>query len=116
MMNENKFTPRAEEALRLSQESAEELGHGYVGSEHLLLGLLREEEGLAHRVLTEYGLTDEMILSVLRRSVGAGLAGTAPSQGLTPRAKGVVELAVSEAARMGSPMMLETVMRGFSEA
>ena len=84
MMNENKFTPRAEEALRLSQESAEELGHGYVGSEHLLLGLLREEEGLAHRVLTEYGLTDEMILSVLRRSVGAGLAGTAPSQGLTP--------------------------------
>ena len=40
MMNENKFTPRAEEALRLSQESAEELGHGYVGSEHLLLGLL----------------------------------------------------------------------------
>ena len=105
MMNENKFTPRAEEALRLSQESAEELGHGYVGSEHLLLGLLREEEGLAHRVLTEYDLTDEMILSVLRRSVGAGLAGTAPSQGLTPRAKGVVELAVSEAARMGSPMI-----------
>ena len=105
MMNENKFTPRAEEALRLSQESAEELGHGYVGSEHLLLGLLREEEGLAHRVLTEYGLTDEMILSVLRRSVGAGLAGTAPSQGLTPRAKGVVELAVSEAARMGSLMI-----------
>ena len=105
MMNENKFTPRAEEALRLSQESAEELGHGYVGSEHLLLGLLREEEGLAHRVLTEYGLTDEMIFSVLRRSVGAGLAGTAPSQGLTPRAKGVVELAVSEAARMGSPMI-----------
>ena len=105
MMNENKFTPRAEEALRLSQESAEELGHGYVGSEHLLLGLLREEEGLAHRVLTEYGLTDEMILSVLRRSVGAGLAGTAPSQGLTPRAKGVVELAVSEAVRMGSPMI-----------
>ena len=105
MMNENKFTPRAEEALRLSQESAEELGHGYVGSEHLLLGLLREEGGLAHRVLTEYGLTDEMILSVLRRSVGAGLAGTAPSQGLTPRAKGVVELAVSEAARMGSPMI-----------
>ena len=105
MMNENKFTPRAAEALRLSRESAEELGHGYVGSEHLLLGLLREEEGLAHRVLTEYGLTDEMILSVLRRSVGAGLAGTAPSQGLTPRAKGVVELAVSEAARMGSPMI-----------
>ena len=101
----NGFTEKANNAMNLAISSAEELGHGYVGSEHLLLGLLREEEGLAHRVLTEYGLTDEMILSVLRRSVGAGLAGTAPSQGLTPRAKGVVELAVSEAARMGSPMI-----------
>ena len=41
-MMENKFTPRAEEALRLAQEAAEDMGHGYVGSEHLLLGLLRE--------------------------------------------------------------------------
>lgn len=45
-MMENKFTPRAEEALRLAQEAAEDMGHGYVGSEHLLLGLLREEEGI----------------------------------------------------------------------
>ena len=101
-MSENKFTPRAEEALRLSQEAAEELGHGYVGSEHLLLGLIREEEGIAHRVLSEFGVTDEMVCSVLQRSVGHGVSGAAPSQGLTPRAKSVVELAVSEAARMGS--------------
>ena len=102
-MSENKFTPRAEEALRLSQEAAEELGHGYVGSEHLLLGLIREEDGVAHRVLAEFGVTDEMICSVLQRSVGKGVSGAAPSQGLTPRAKSVVELAVSEASRMGSP-------------
>ena len=101
-MSENKFTPRAEEALRLSQEAAEELGHGYVGSEHLLLGLIREEDGVAHRVLAEFGVTDEMICSVLQRSVGKGVSGAAPSQGLTPRAKSVVELAVSEASRMGS--------------
>ena len=101
-MSENKFTPRAEEALRLSQEAAEEMGHGYVGSEHLLLGLIREEEGIAHRVLSEYGVTDEMVCDVLQRSVGKGLSGAAPSQGLTPRAKSVVELAVSEASRMGS--------------
>ena len=101
-MSENKFTPRAEEALRLSQEAAEELGHGYVGSEHLLLGLIREEDGVAHRVLSEFGVTDEMVCSVLQRSVGKGVSGAAPSQGLTPRAKSVVELAVSEAARMGS--------------
>ena len=101
-MSENKFTPRAEEALRLSQEAAEEMGHGYVGSEHLLLGLLREEEGIAHRVLSEYGVPDEMVCDVLQRSVGKGTSGVAPSQGLTPRAKSVVELAVSESARMGS--------------
>ena len=49
-MSENKFTPRAEEVLRLSQEAAEDLGHGYVGSEHLLLGLIREEEGCVRGV------------------------------------------------------------------
>ena len=101
-MSENKFTPRAEEVLCLSQEAAEDLGHGYVGSEHLLLGLIREEEGIAHRVLSEFGVTDEMVCSVLQRSVGKGVSGAAPSQGLTPRAKSVVELAVSEASRMGS--------------
>ena len=102
MMNENKFTPRAEESLRLAQEAAEEMGHGYVGSEHLLLGLLREEEGIAHRVLEEAGLTDELVCSILQRSVGTGLSGAAPSQGLTPRAKSAIELAVSEAARSGA--------------
>ena len=73
-MMENKFTPRAEESLRLAQEAAEEMGHGYVGSEHLLLGLMREEEGIAHRVLEEAGLTDDMICDVLHRSVGTGLS------------------------------------------
>ncbi len=101
-MHENKFTPKAEEALRLAQEAAEEMGHGYVGSEHLLLGLLREEEGLAHRALTERGLTDEMVCAIVQRSVGTGLSGAAPSQGLTPRAKSAVELAVSEAVRTKS--------------
>ena len=101
MMNENKFSPRAEEALRLAQESAEEMGHGYVGSEHLLLGLMQEEEGIAHRVLTEFGLTEDMIRGIISRSVGTGVT-AAPSQGLTPRAKSVVELAVSEAMRSGS--------------
>ena len=100
-MNENKFTPRAEEALRLSQEAAGELGHGYVGTEHLLLGLIREEEGLAHEVLTEAGLTDDMIVEIIKRSVGAGLPGSNPAQGLTPRAKRVVEIAMEDSVRGG---------------
>ena len=70
-MNENKFTPTAEEALRLAQEAAGELGHGYVGTEHLLLGLMREEEGMAHTVLTEAGLTDDLLTEMVRKSVGA---------------------------------------------
>ena len=100
-MNENKFTPRAEEALRLSQEAAGELGHGYVGTEHLLLGLTREEEGLAHAVLAEAGLTDELIVEIIRKSVGAGLPGGNPAQGLTPRAKRVVEIAMEDSVRGG---------------
>ena len=100
-MNENKFSPRAEEALRLSQEAAGELGHGYVGTEHLLLGLIREEEGVAHTVLAEAGLTDDMIVEIIKKSVGAGLPGSNPAQGLTPRAKRVVELAMEDSMRGG---------------
>ena len=102
-MNENRFTPNAEEVLRLAQEAAQELGHGYVGSEHLLLGLLRREEGVAYRVLTEYGLTDEMVTGIVQRNMGRGNGGLAPAQGLTPRAKSVVELAVAESRRMSAP-------------
>ncbi len=100
-MNENKFTPRAEEALRLSQEAAGELGHGYVGTEHLLLGLMRESEGLAHTVLTEAGLTGEMLVEIIKKSVGAGLPGSNPAQGLTPRARRVVEIAMEDSVRGG---------------
>jgi ATP-dependent Clp protease ATP-binding subunit ClpC len=115
-MHENKFTPRAEEALRLAQEAGEEMGHGYVGTEHLLLGLLREEEGIAHRALTECGLTDELVCTIVQRSVGTGLSGAAPSQGLTPRAKSAVELAVSEAVRtktgyIGTEHLLMGILR-----
>ncbi len=100
-MNENKFTPGAEEALRLSQEAAGELGHGYVGTEHLLLGLIREGTGIAHTVLTEAGLTDDMIVEIIKTSVGAGLPGSNPAQGLTPRAKHVVEIAMEDSIRGG---------------
>ena len=85
-MNENKFTPTAEEALRLAQEAAGELGHGYVGTEHLLLGLMREDEGMAHTVLTEAGLTDDLLTEMVRKSVGA---------------KRVIEVAMEDSIRGG---------------
>ena len=100
-MDENKFTPTAEEALQLAQEAAGELGHGYMGTEHLLLGLMREDEGLAHTVLTEAGLTDDLLTEMIRKSVGTGLSGSNSAQSLSPRAKHVLEIAMEDAARGG---------------
>ena len=68
-MNENKFTPRAEEALRLSQEAAGELGHGYVGTEHLLLGVLTEPGG-ATPVLK--GITLDAVRTEVLQILGRG--------------------------------------------
>lgn len=102
MLYDNHFTPRAQNALRLAQESAEALGHSYVGSEHLLLGLLREEDGSAHRCLAEQAITVEKVRDTIVHIIGAGLPGLAPPQGLTPRAKRVIENAVGESARNGN--------------
>ena len=102
-MAEQKFTPRAENVLRLAQETALELGHGYVGCEHILLGLLREDGSAACRTLGEAGVTEEQLREQLVRTVGHGLSGSLPSQGLTPRARSAVEMAVAEAMRFASP-------------
>ena len=104
-MNERKFSPRAENVLRLAQEAAGELGHGYVGCEHLLLALLREDSGSAYRALIETGLTEQMVRDLIVRTVGRGMAETTPTQGLTPRARSTVELAVSESVRAGSTLI-----------
>ena len=104
-MSEKKFSPRAENVLRLAQEAAGELGHGYVGCEHLLLALLREDSGNAYRALIETGLTESMVRDLIIRTVGRGMAASMPTQGLTPRARRTAELAVREAARAGTEMI-----------
>ena len=100
-MDENRFSPRAQRALELAEQSAGELGHSYIGTEHMLLGLLREEEGIAHRVLVEQGLSENMVRQIIVSSVGRGAAGKKPTQGLTPRAKRMIESAVETAMRGG---------------
>ena len=100
-MNETRFTQRAQAALRLAQESAAELGHGYVGSEHLLLGLAGEGRGVASKVLLAAGLEPEKLKKTVAQLVGVGTPGAAPSQGLTPRCKKIIELSLAEAARLG---------------
>ena len=103
-MSEKRFTPRGENVLRLAQEAAAELGHGYVGCEHILLAILRDGGGVACRALAEAGLTEHMVRNLIVRAVGRGMSGD-PAQGLTPRARSAVELAVNEAARANSPLI-----------
>ena len=109
-MDENKFTPTAEEALQLAQEAAGELGHGYMGTEHLLLGLMREDEGLAHTVLTEAGLTDDLLTEMIRKTAGSRPADNSGSaQNLSPRMKHVLEIAMEDAIRGGYAYILSLI-------
>ena len=100
MNMESRFTKRAEAALRYGQEMAEEAGYGYVGSEHLLLGLLHESEGVAGQVLLAHDITEEAVLEKVTEILGEpeGKGGVA---GLTPRTKRIIELSAAEAGRMG---------------
>ena len=100
-MRDNQFTPGARSALRQAREAAGQLGHGYIGSEHLLLGIL-QEEGPARGCLQEQEVTPEKIRSVLRELVGVGSPGLAPAQGFTPRARRIIENAAGESVRRGS--------------
>ncbi|MDR2671351.1 MAG: ATP-dependent Clp protease ATP-binding subunit, partial [Oscillospiraceae bacterium] len=100
-MYENRFTDRAQAAIRLSHQAAAELGHGYVGSEHLLLGLLLEEEGVAAHALRGAEVTADAVRKQVIEAVGQGEPNQTPVQGLTPRSKRIIELAFAEAGRMG---------------
>lgn len=102
MLFENRFTSRGEKVLRLAHESASSLGHSYVGSEHLLLGLIRENEGIAGKILKAAGITEAAIVSKLSEFIGTGTPCLAPPRGLTPRSKRIIELSFAEASRMGS--------------
>ncbi|MDR1735532.1 MAG: ATP-dependent Clp protease ATP-binding subunit [Oscillospiraceae bacterium] len=95
------FTDKAQSALALAHGAAVEYGHGYVGSEHILLGLMREKEGAAGRALRAGGVAEDAFLKRLTDTVGRGEPGQALLQGLTPRGKHIVSAASEEAARLG---------------
>jgi hypothetical protein len=94
-----KFTERAREALSLAQDEAKRFNHNYIGTEHILLGLLREGEGVAALVLTRMGVGLDAIRDEVERIIGRGDFMIVGDIGLTPRAKKVMELAVDEARR-----------------
>ena len=92
MRSNEKFTQRAEQAIENARQAAGELGHGYIGTEHLLLGILREGEGIGAKVLRQRGITESELRRRLEERAGRGCAGV-PEQGLTPHAKKAVEQA-----------------------
>ena len=96
-----RFTERARQVVVLAQEEARTLKHNYIGTEHILLGLLREEEGLAARVLDSLDITVEDVRANVARIVGQGEEVTTGQIPFTPRAKKVLELALREALSLG---------------
>ena len=101
MRFEDRFTENAKRVFTAAQEEAAKLGHGYVGTEHLIIALADIQNSGASRVLRENGLDAEFLRELTERNSGRGHSGELPVQGLTPRAQRVIEVAVTEANRLG---------------
>jgi ATP-dependent Clp protease ATP-binding subunit ClpC len=96
-----KFSERARRVLTLAQEEAKHFNHNYIGTEHILLGLVREEEGVGAKVLANLGVSLTKARSAVEFIIGRGEKPTTGEIGLTPRAKRVIELAIDEARHLG---------------
>ena len=96
----DKFTERARKVLTLAQDEAQRFNHNYIGTEHLLLGLVREGEGVAAKVLENMGVELNKVRTAVEFIIGRGDRPVVGEIGLTPRAKKVIELAVDEARRL----------------
>src|ERR671913_2185391 len=97
----DKFTDRARKVLTLAQDEAQRFNHNYIGTEHLLLGLVREGEGVAARVLENMNVELAKVRTAVEFIIGRGDRPVVGEVGLTPRAKRVIELAIDEARRFG---------------
>ena len=95
-----KFTNRAKKVIEIANDKSIELGHNYIGTEHILYGLVKEGEGIASKVLTNKGITSEKVLKEIQEMLGNGKE-IKESLGFTPRSKRVLENAFLEAKRIG---------------
>ena len=102
-MADNRFTSTALGAIRLAQENAARLGHSYVGSEHLLLGLASQEYSLASRLLRETGADSQTLRAAIAQLVGTGVPNRTLHQGLTPQCCQVIQRAAAECRRLQQP-------------
>lgn len=97
----NGFTEKANTALNLAIESAENLGHTYIGSEHIVLGLLKEGTGVAATVLNKLQVTAAQLEQLMSEKIGTGTKTSLSADDFTPRSKRILQIAVMEAARLG---------------
>ncbi|SKA77953.1 ATP-dependent Clp protease ATP-binding subunit ClpC [Clostridium sp. USBA 49] len=98
----SRFTERAQKVIMYAQEEAQNFRHGYVGTEHILLGILREENGIAGRLLNESGITVEKVRSLVEEYEGKGEADLFKNEiPLTPRTKRLLELSLLESRNLG---------------
>ena len=97
----NKFTQKAQNALKRALTLAEELGHTYVGSEHLLLALSSERDSVATKLLTSRGATYDSLKSKLTQTIGIGSACRLSAEDMTPTLKRIIRFAADEALRAG---------------
>ena len=96
-----RFTQKAQNVLNRALSCAREMGHTYIGSEHLLLGLIYEEDSVASKLLTEKGVTPEKIKSAVEGFAGVGTMSDVSAADMTPRTKHIIENSATEALRMG---------------
>ncbi len=97
----DRFTERAQKVMVYSQEEAIRLNHNYIGTEHILLGLVKEGEGIAARVLGERGVSLESIRQQVEVAIGKGQEKVEQVLGYTPRTKTIIELSAEEARNLG---------------
>ena len=102
----DRFTQKAREAIRLAVETAEELEHGYVGTEHLLLGLIKEGSGVAAAILERYDVTEDKILELMERLISPAVpTRTADQAEYTPGARAVLQASYEEAVFFKAPLI-----------
>ena len=100
LKNNEKFTEKAEGAIEQARLAAFSLGHSYVGTEHLLLGIVRESAGLGARILRDRGIAEHNLREAVSAAAGIGAPGV-PAQGLTKRAWQAMEKAAADASSLG---------------
>ncbi|MBQ2272830.1 MAG: ATP-dependent Clp protease ATP-binding subunit, partial [Clostridia bacterium] len=97
----NNFSQKATMALNYALEAARELGHSYIGTEHLLLGLTQTEDSVAQKALSDAGITVEGLVSRIAESIGTGRPSMVSGQDMTPRMKKILEQSYAEARQLG---------------